>query len=508
MEQVLENIFIYSLKASIVLAILYLPYTLLMRRETFFSFNRAVLLTIVVISLVLPAIHLPFDWLTPEQHAFIEIGLPQILVEGQSTTYLKADSSPTTTVMDWLVPIFAGGLIVMFVLRSCQLLTLTDFISSGCLWTDKEDGARIYCHMKKVSSFSWMNKVVISADDYQSNPVILIHEKAHVRLLHSWDNLLVMAAEIFMWYNPCIWMLYHSLQEVHEYEADDHVLKSGITAKNYQLLLIEKAISTSSYAFANGFNHSLLKKRITMMSKKQSSKWSRTKALYLLPVAVIALGAFATPRLSTASMAVTDSKVNANVENYNDIASKNLANVEKIPADQAVLTTEDAIASSQTAITQVGNQTPLVPSLEMHSPANVAGQGVSETMILPNDSVFDVVENLPTFPGGMSGLMNYMSTNIKYPANAKELGIQGRIMVQFVVFKTGKVGNLKIVKGIELPVQSNNDLDAERARKEAVADLHAEALRMVSSMPDWTPGTQKGEKVNVRFTLPITFRLQ
>ena len=152
-----------------------------------------------------------------------------------------------------------------------------------------------------------MNTIVITDEDFKNNPSVMQHERAHIRLRHSWDNLFVSFVEVLQWFNPCIWMLDYSLREVHEYEADASVLSHGVTLQNYQSLLIRKAMGTSSYAFANGFNHSLLKKRIKMMMKKKSNRWSSTKALYLLPVAAIALAAFATPELTEKADTISES---------------------------------------------------------------------------------------------------------------------------------------------------------------------------------------------------------
>ena len=280
----MSAIFIYAIKSAICLALLYLPYTLLMRRDTFYSFNRIVLMGIVLLALVLPALDLPvFDngilsGISGKGRAIIEIGMPQAVIEG--TGQHVAQPNPVDVSQEWsvllvqmLLLIYIIGVGVCFVWKLISLIRLMRFIPAGSIWKEQKDGVTIYCHLGEASPCSWMNKIVISEDDYNNNPSVMIHEKAHCHKGHSWDTLLVSLVEVFMWFNPCIWMLDHSLQEVHEYEADDEVLRQGVTAKNYQMLLIEKAISTSSYTFANGFNHSLLKKRITMMMKKKSNKW-------------------------------------------------------------------------------------------------------------------------------------------------------------------------------------------------------------------------------------------
>ncbi len=105
------------------------------------------------------------------------------------------------------------------------------------------------------------------------------------------------------------------------------------------------------------------------------------------------------------------------------------------------------------------------------------------------NKVFDVVEENPSFPGGQAALMQWLNANIKYPVIAAENGIEGRVIVQFVVSKTGSISDVRVVRGVD-------------------PSLDKEAVRVVRNMPNWTPGRQNGTTVNVRFTLPVTFRLQ
>ncbi len=105
------------------------------------------------------------------------------------------------------------------------------------------------------------------------------------------------------------------------------------------------------------------------------------------------------------------------------------------------------------------------------------------------NKVFDVVEEQPSFPGGPSALMQWLRDNIKYPVIAAENGIEGRVIVQFVVSKTGSISDVRVARGVD-------------------PSLDKEAVRVVSSMPNWTPGKQNGTSVNVRYTLPVTFKLQ
>ena len=505
----MSALFIYAIKSAICLALLYFPYVLLMRRDTFYSMNRIVLLCILVLSVILPAIQLPiFDnsfisTLSGDGRAIIEVGLPQLdMSEAEKTAAAVSPEGARQELgvlfVRLLLLIYLLGMAITLVWKTVSLIRLTRFIPSGCVWTEKTDGVTIYCHLGQISPFSWMNKVVLSEEDYNENPSVLLHEKAHCHKGHSWDKLFVSLVEVFMWFNPCVWMLDHSLQEIHEYEADDAVLRHGVTSKNYQMLLIEKAISTSSYTFANGFNHSLLKKRITMMMKKKSNQWSRTKALYLLPVAVIALGAFATTKSVTTPAVISDSKVNANVLNGQNISSKNVENVAEVEGIAPALTIQDANEVEE-------KPTQLMPTEEATTPDADVYQD-------PDTAVFMVVEVMPEFPGGMEALMGFMRDNLQYPPLAKEMGVQGRVMVQFVIDKTGKVSQARCIRGVPAPSAKANATEAEKARIEKMGDaalqINREALRVVEAMPDWKPGKQKGQNVNVRYTIPVTFKLQ
>lgn len=504
----MSAIFIYAIKSAICLALLYLPYTLLMRRDTFYSFNRIMLIGIMLLALVLPALDLPvFDngilgGISGKGRAIIEIGMPRAVIE--SAGQHVAQPNPVDVSQEWsvllaqmLLLIYLIGVAVCLVWKLVSLIRLIRFIPAGSIWKEQKDGLTIYCHLGEVSPCSWMNKIVISEDDYNNNPSVMLHEKAHCNKGHSWDTLFVSIVEVFMWFNPCIWMLDHSLQEVHEFEADDEVLRQGVTAKNYQMLLIEKAISTSSYTFANGFNHSLLKKRITMMMKKKSNKWlSGTKALYMLPVALVAVAAFATPKVSKNLEAVIDSKVNANVLNNQNISSKNVEIQAEVDEIAPALTSQEAIVLD-----------------EEPKRAMIAIEGMDpEVEQDPDTAVFTVVEKMPEFPGGMQALMTFLASNVKYPAIAQETGVQGRVLVKFTVSKTGKVKDARVIRGIPAISAPEPVLESEKEmyekKAEAAYQINTEALRVVESMPDWIPGQQKGQPVNVSYTLPISFRLQ
>jgi len=212
--------------------------------------------------------------------------------------------------MNWLALlsiIYIVGLVTTIIIKVGQLVLLYRAVRRGVLWKEKMEGVTVYCHVGDVAPFSCFRTVVINEKDYnESAKEILCHELGHIHCQHSLDVMLLNICECVQWCNPLSWILASSLADIHEYEADDAVLASGVEAHKYQMLLIKKAVGSSSYAFANNFNHSLLKKRIAMMINKKSNPWMRTKSLYIIPVAAIALSAFATPELNTSVEAVVN----------------------------------------------------------------------------------------------------------------------------------------------------------------------------------------------------------
>ena len=307
-EIMFSSLLLYSIKSAIVLSLLYLPYMLMLRRESFFRFNRMMLLGILFLSLLLPLCNIPWMSLDRQpvvqaaQLQMLELGipvhvLPEVYVMADGTVS-RGDSRLSLFMIVSLIYII--GMLVLLILRLWQVGRLQFGLRQGVLWQQEEQGLRIYCHADDVSPFSWMRNVVISQQDYdEAGREIILHETGHIRNGHSWDVILLTLVQMFQWWNPLVYALGISLRDVHEFEADDYVLRQGVSAQAYQLLIIKKAVGSGSYAFANSFNHSLTKKRITMMKRIKSNPWMRARALYVIPVAALALSAFATPKIVT-----------------------------------------------------------------------------------------------------------------------------------------------------------------------------------------------------------------
>ena len=464
----------YAIKSAIFLSMMYIPYMLMLRKESFFHFNRILLVCIMLLSLILPLcdFHALSIENNPIQHGMIVIGTPTAVVE-------SANNVTTIEEINWFAVafyVYIIGMAATFIWKMVQLAVLYGTIRNGVLWKDEQYGTTIYCHAQDIAPFSWLNTIVISEDDYNNNATeILRHEMGHIEHRHSFDIILANIVQTIQWWNPLSWILASSLRDVHEYEADDAVLTSGVNIHQYQTLLIRKAVANTTYTFANSFNHSLLKKRITMMVKEKSNPWMRTKALLLIPMSAIALCAFATP-------------------NLNVLAEKVMETNEKIIRIRKTLAYLQTLRISPYEIARIlaerkESEKKYVEKIRQTTKLNSGEKSKVYDVVDEKNQVLDVADEMPEFPGGIQALIQYLTNTVKYPEESESKGEQGRVICTFVVEADGKVSNTMIAKGV-------------------TPALDKEAERVVRSMPNWTPGKLNGQNVRVKYTLPVTFMFQ
>ena len=536
---------VYILKSSLCLALFYLFYRLLLSKETFHRFNRIALLGVMLISCLLPLVRVTVDRATVVNTSVMLVEEDMLMYPWEMQTVVQEEAAFPWR--EWLVAVYFLG-ILFFLLRNFLSLGYVFYLIRHSRCRQMENGICLVIHQAGFAPFSWMKYIVISQTDLDENGTdILIHEEAHIRNRHSLDLLLVELCVWLQWFNPAAWLLKQELQNVHEYEADEAVLRQGIDAKRYQMLLIKKAVGARLYSIANSFNHSSLKKRITMMIRKKSNPWARAKYLYVLPLAAVTVAAFARPEISepldeissvkvndlsaitgknspenlsvaatsaadvTLKMKVTDQSgspiVGASVLIVNS-TSGTLTDSEgnftlKVGDDQRISVSYIGMKSVELSVKEClekqikevrltsdadsGPQLTVV-SQSSESASQKAPQHNTTSEPQNTEEVFMVVENMPEFPGGLNACLKFLADHVAYPKEAAEKKIQGRVIVQFVVMKDGSIANARVIRSVD-PL------------------LDAEALRVIGLMPKWKPGTQRGQAVNVKFTMPITFRL-
>ena len=342
---------IYIIKSTLCLTFFYLFFKALLSRETFYRFNRFVLLAGMTICAILPVIELKVSQATvfqepltkieslfiTSQPSFIEI-IPEeknniesekeifeeinYLDSNVSTEEIPESSHSSSFSLIRFIEIFyATGFFITIVFLFVSIFKMTRIIRNGT--KIKKEKYTVVCVSKKICPFSWGRHIVLSESDYRQHPdEILNHERVHVSKRHSLDLLFTELFILFHWFNPVAWLLKSELQDVHEYEADRGVINQGIDATKYQIMLLKKAAGARSYAIANSFNHSKIKNRITMMLKKQSTQWARLKLLLFVPLSVVLLQAFARPEVVRAEESLIDSEGTIIFEEFQQFEEK------------------------------------------------------------------------------------------------------------------------------------------------------------------------------------------
>ena len=306
----------FILKSSVCLFLFTILYITLLKNITHFRFSRWAFWVGTLLCWLIPLIPVSVSILSPIQQSVMMVGeiFEEMPSDGKvATGFLtengwdaRAEHLPfqqgkseeiyglsLLTVISLFYTMGAVGVFLFFV------------YSFGRLWhlihgkpVQREGSFRLVILPGKVCSFSWWKYIVMSEEDYrQDGSLILIHEKMHLSYYHTLDLGWMHCLLIFHWFNPMTWVLWQELRDLHEYEADEGVISSGVNMVQYQLLLVKKAVGTRLYSMANGFNHSKLKKRITMMLKERTNRWARLKLLLAVPVMAGALYVFAQPEV-------------------------------------------------------------------------------------------------------------------------------------------------------------------------------------------------------------------
>lgn len=290
--------FVYILQSAVCLAVLFLFYSILLSRETFYRYNRVALLCLIPLSFVLPLCHLPLFAESESVPPATVVMLDNLSAFSYVTDEVEVTTAPVPVALVVAIALYWAGVVFFIARYIVTVVRLLRLMSSGRRVTDDE-GRQIIVLPRSIAPFSWFGRIVLSEEDYAAHSrEILLHESAHIRKRHSFDLLAADLCTWLQWFNPAAWLLKRELQTVHEYEADAEVIDQGIDARQYQLLLIKRSVGSKFYCVTNHFNHNKLNKRITMMLKKKSNRKATWKYLYVIPVALCTVTVFARPEVS------------------------------------------------------------------------------------------------------------------------------------------------------------------------------------------------------------------
>ena len=433
----------YLLLVNIYLLLFYGFYTVLLRRETFFQLNRLYLVTASWLSFLIPLIQ--SDWV---KDLFITRQVQYTLYSSPVMVYqfTPVQNTHITIGQVWLA-VYLTGIVFLVIRFILQLISLKKVM-------DKPQSK---------TPFSFFRKIRLGSD-LTGRDVIAAHEHVHAQQWHSADILLIEAVMIINWFNPVVYFYRFAIKHIHEFIADQQAVKAGTNKADYALLLLSQTFDTPAHRLVNPFfNHSLLKQRIMMLQKNRSGRTALVKYGLSAPLFILML------ILSSATV--------------NNNKTIRLINTKTEESFLTPVTGVSKTAADQVAPTGLKQQPPATFT-RRHDWVTAA-----DTVPAKDNKVFTAVEQSPQFPGGIQAFGHYLATNIHYPAHSREKGIQGRVIVSFVVEKDGSLSNIHIARGV-------------------ADDIDREALRVIQASPQWIPGRQNGKLVRVAYTVPISFTLE
>ena len=535
----------YFLKINVAIALFYAFYRLFFYKDTFFTWRRVALLCFFAVSAVYPLLNIQ-TWITEQEpmvamaDLYADIVLPEFTLTPEKTTFdWKSILLQTAGFVYWGgVALLAGRFLVQLagIIRLAFRSRKTKIGNTNVHLLKQADGP-----------FSFFHWIFIHPASHTEEELseILTHEQAHANQWHSIDVLISETACVLCWFNPFAWLMKREIRTNLEYLADNRVLETGHDSKSYQYHLLGLSHYKAAATIYNSFNVLPLKKRIKMMNKKRTREIGRTKYLMFLPLAALLMIISNIEAVARTTKEMAKDVIEAVEENLapNETAPDMKAATEPIPAETPMpqqdkdklvvykgkVVDKDGkpveraeffidgmykLPQDQSFVTDKnGNfsfkafkSTPMIvvwkkdgKQMAVQVPAET--QNISDMKIVmnrewlnppvddPDNPVFEVVESMPEFPGGgMTAMMQFLSKNIKYPVNAQKNGTQGRVTVQFIVNADGSISNIGIIRGVD-------------------PELDGEAVRVISTMPNWKPGTQKGKPVRVKYTVPVMFRL-
>ena len=535
----------YFLKINVAIALFYAFYRLFFYKDTFFTWRRVALLCFFAVSAVYPLLNIQ-TWITAQEpmvamaDLYADIVLPEFTLTPEKTTFdWKAILLQTAGFIYW------GGVAL---LAARFLIQLAGIIRLA-FRSRKTKIGNTNVHLLKQASgpFSFFHWIFIHPTSHTEDELseILTHEQTHANQWHSIDVLVSEIVCTFCWFNPFAWLMKREIRTNLEYLADNRVLETGHDSKAYQYHLLGLSHHKAAATIYNSFNVLPLKKRIKMMNKKRTREIGRTKYLMFLPLAALLMTISNIEAVARTTKEMAKDVIEAVEENLAsnsttpemEVATETapletpvpqqdkdkLMNYKGVVVDKDGKAVEGAeffidedhkLPQGQSYVTGKNgnfsfkafeNAKMIViwkkDGKMMGVPVAVNKENNSNMKIVmdrewlnppaddPDNPVFEVVEQMPEFPdGGMSGLMQFLSKNIRYPVNAQKNGTQGRVTVQFVVNADGSISNIGIIRGVD-------------------PELDGEAVRVISTMPNWKPGMQKGKAVRVKYTVPVMFRL-
>ena len=424
----MNDVLTYLWEGSICLALTVGFYKVFFEKLTFFQWNRFMLLILLSAAALIPV--LTFD-LAPSVAVLPEILLPVFWVGGQ----IEQASIVSSRNFSWQEILFFAYLIGVIIASSKFVWgTLKLWIQLKSASFQVYNGNKLVIHprFEPASFFGYIMLPRFDPSD-ADHQLILLHESVHCSQKHTWDLVLVQLLKVFFWFNPFIFMYERLIREVHEFQAD-HFVTRFHSELAYSKLLLRLVTKSNSNQLVHSFNQFQTKKRIIMMTQTNTKPIQKARFILALPLLALFIAVFS-----------CESSANSKGE---------------FPESVDIANTSTQSASDTVSVTlgKDGNQ------------------------------VFDLVEILPSPAGGMEGWMKYLAESLQYPEEAKKQGIEGTVIMTFIINSDGTISDVETLRGVG-------------------GGCDEEAMRVIQNAPNWTPAQQGGKPVNCRMRLPVKFKL-
>jgi TonB family protein len=445
----------YLLLVNIYLVLFFGFYVLLLRRETFFQLNRIYLVGAALLSFFIPLIQVQWVrdlFITKQVQSTIYSTTAPDMIVGFAP--IKDNS---ITIGEMLIALYITGAVILALRLVWHLVLLRRIINKPTS-----------------AAYSFFKKIKL-AGDIPGRDIIIRHEEVHAQQWHSADVLIIEAVMIVNWFNPVVYLYRLAIKHIHEFIADRQALKAGTNKADYALLLLSQTFNSPVHHLVNPFfNHSLLKQRIMMLQKSNSQRIKLAKYGLSAPLFVLML------ILSSATI-------------YNSKAVKVINNkAEEVflqPATSVIPDEEPQVVQHKAVLEIIKPDGTKFNATDYILPGSINNNTKTIDTIPKKKQVFTAVEHPPVFPGGDKAFGQFLAKNVKYPKQARENNVQGKVITTFIVEPNGELTDIKILRGIG-------------------SGADEESVRVLKISPKWEPGIQNGRKVRVQYTVPIHFQLQ
>ncbi len=444
---------IYLLKVNIALSFIFALYFLFFRNNTLFKSKRIFLWAVCAFSLIYPFVSVPINNPAPFVQNINYLVGSEIYAD-DTTTLNIGEAAVNTLEVDFsqiillLYLAVTFGLTIRFIIQCGGLIKLIRKGKSIQLM-----GYNVIIHCKSTTPFSFFSWILMDNETSMENDVeeILAHEQAHVNQKHSVDVILFEIYSIFCWFNPLAWLLRKEVRLNLEYLADASVIRSGYNTEQYQFHILRLSYPMAIAQLYTGFNFSPLKKRIKMMNTKKTSNKAYLRYILFIPL----------------------------------IAALLFANQKKMDAMPVVPAMNDILPTAVKDVIPTENP---VPEQAIQNPTKTSQKQDVKTPEKDENIIYDKVQQMPEYPGGVAEFLKYVQSDLIYPVPALEQGIQGTVRLRFVIKKDGSIGDVQVLRSLD-PL------------------CDKEAIKVIKNSQKWTPGKMKGEAVNVWYNVPVRFAL-